>query len=521
MDVKNKFYKIFIIPFVLSILYIYISTLINIYVANSVSKIFNLAIASKQKEILIESVSFIVIFVIIKVMQKLFSIYIDGEKYHKKCELKVFLYDSFQNNRLRHIEKFSKGEILNRFDSDQDKLISILFDAKSLVIATIISFITYFVYLTNINWIITFIIILLTLINFLPSLLVKKKIMNAAEHQEKENDKMVSFISQTFEGIDVIKLNNIYKFQEKKYYNLQKNVYYKGMDLIKNLTYQRSMTGVTKNLSQFGLYGVLAIAVFNNIIDVSIVVKILILSKGMVKDINTIFDNYINLKKGDIYLKRINELVDSIEEECGSYNHIDSIESIEIKNLNFLYDSKKLFNGLNFKINKGEKVAILGENGCGKSTLIKILLGLYDDYEGEIFVNGQPLKDVNLESYKKFISWMPQEAYFYGDYVQENLNMNNLDGDLDQYIKALELDNMQIKNKLCEELSGGQQQKISLIRAVMKDSEVLIIDEPTNHLDEKAIQYMKEFVKNSDKTIVAVTHNSDFIDIFNKVIKIG
>lgn len=215
------------------------------------------------------------------------------------------------------------------------------------------------------------------------------------------------------------------------------------------------------------------------------------------------------------------------------------INSIEFKNVSFKYpnQSNYVLKDINFKINKGESVAIVGENGSGKSTLIKILCGLYTDYEGQILINDINLRNISEIDYKRLISIVFQDFNNYQFTVKDNIgfgNINQLNNE-NMIIKAAENANandfinmlpkrfnQQVGNWFENgiQLSGGQWQKLALSRAFMKDADIYILDEPTASLDPLSeYHFFNSFInKSNDKMSIIITHRFSNAKIADQII---
>lgn len=200
---------------------------------------------------------------------------------------------------------------------------------------------------------------------------------------------------------------------------------------------------------------------------------------------------------------------------------------IEFKNVSFRYPNSKrdIFRNFNLKIKSGEKIAIVGENGAGKTTIIKLLLRFYDVSEGEILLNGINIKNIKLEDWHLRIGALFQDFIKYQFTIKENVYFGDLTKfkQKDEIIKALlmsgasdYLKNMskgmdQVVGKMFEggvDLSGGEWQKLALARAFFRNSPILILDEPTSAIDAKAEAEIFEKVQKlqKDKTVIIISH---------------
>ena len=207
---------------------------------------------------------------------------------------------------------------------------------------------------------------------------------------------------------------------------------------------------------------------------------------------------------------------------------------IELKNVKKTYTiGDKKFNaldGVDLKINQGEFVVILGPSGAGKSTLLNLLGGMDTVTSGNIIIDGEDISkysDKGLTRYRakdvgfifQFYNIMPTLT------VEENVNLisdvTTTTKSSDEVLKSVGL--LKHKDKFPQELSGGEQQRVSIARAIMKNPKILLCDEPTGALDSKTgvevLKLLKE-QSDSDTTVIIVTHNSLIADIADRVIKI-
>ncbi len=200
---------------------------------------------------------------------------------------------------------------------------------------------------------------------------------------------------------------------------------------------------------------------------------------------------------------------------------------IEFNNVAFRYPKteRDILKNLNVKINSGEKIALVGENGAGKTTIIKLLLRFYDVTEGEILINGINIKDLSLEEWHKHVGALFQDFIKYQFTFKENVYFGNLDeknnekllrdsitkSGADKFVDDLPKNIDQVVGKMFDDgidLSGGQWQKLALARAFFRNAPILILDEPTSAIDAKAEYEIFENVQKlqKDKTVLIISH---------------
>ena len=236
-------------------------------------------------------------------------------------------------------------------------------------------------------------------------------------------------------------------------------------------------------------------------------------------ELGVIFDSYQKAMasfRRIINLKNTSPTIDNGKEKLTSFN-----KKIEISNLNFEYVKNfQVLNDISIDINKGQTTAIVGSTGSGKSTLIKLILRLYDSTSGEIKFDGKNIRDLELDSLRNKIGLVSQDIFLFEGTVFENIAYGNLDAndeevweaaklsESDKFINLLPNKENTIVGERGQKLSGGQRQRISIARAILKNPEILILDEATSAVDnetEAAIQRSINTLKEG-RTVIAIAH---------------
>jgi ATP-binding cassette, subfamily B, bacterial PglK len=216
---------------------------------------------------------------------------------------------------------------------------------------------------------------------------------------------------------------------------------------------------------------------------------------------------------------------------------IDFKKSLELKYISFSYiDNKPILENINFKINKGELVGIIGESGAGKTTLINIIVGLLNQNSGKIFLDGNELNKSNLNIWRGKIGYVPQDVYLIDDTIENNIafgvehnkiNPENIDKAIEKsqlrtFIDQLPKGKNTIVGERGVQISGGQRQRIGIARALYNNAELLLLDEATSALDLETEANFMEAVSElkGNKTVLIITHRLSSLENCNKIFKI-
>ena len=203
---------------------------------------------------------------------------------------------------------------------------------------------------------------------------------------------------------------------------------------------------------------------------------------------------------------------------------------IQLKNISLKYDNKLIFKDLSLKIKTNQKVAILGESGSGKTSLLNLIIGFVKPQTGKIFVNNLELNPQNIRTIRKNIAWLPQGIDMYFENVNEmffapfylNLNKKNKpdNNQIEKIFKAFNLD-FDLMNKKVSEISGGQKQRLILASILLTNKKIYLLDEPTSALDTANASLIAEYLKKLDATIIAASHDQDFFSKMDYTINLN
>ena len=483
---------------------------------------------------------FLFLFFIIFLVKNIFVILIGYSQSRILLKINFYLSNSIfekllNENFLNVIEKKSSSII--RTMISQTNIFSINFiNSLSILVSELLTFfvILAFVLILTIKefYLILFVLMIILIIYYL---LLRNKIYDLSKKIETQEIERLKNLTNGIDSINEINIFNIKNYFIKNDLGINKKIIKYG--LIKSLirVFPRPLIEIIL-ISFFVIFAFYLTKNEISIIDYIPLMTILTaalfkLIPTLTKSINAaqrivgskpIIENICNN-----YLSSVNQNVNHNLEEK-NFNHSFSKEII-FKNISFSYpkSNKMVFENLNLNIKKNEKIAIFGNTGSGKSTLIKMLTGVIPPNSGEIKVDNENIYK-NIESWRNLISYVPQKLFLFDSNLSNNINLFDIQNnkkfkDIINKVflsneNFLKLDQTTKDNQ--SKLSGGETKKVGIARALFKDHEILLIDEGTAGLDKEYSDYIISELLNLDKTVIFISHDYDQFKNFDHVYKI-
>ena len=272
----------------------------------------------------------------------------------------------------------------------------------------------------------------------------------------------------------------------------------------------------------------------------------ILLFSQIIPPVKSLTTSYYYIQKGSASAERVYEILDTENqiENIKTPKQITTIkESISFEIKSFKYENIQVLKDVNFEIRQGEKTALVGQSGGGKSTIADLLPRFYDLIDGSIKIDGINIKEIDIKQLRKLIGIVSQDSILFNDTIYNNIKIGNLDANKEDIINAAKAANAHdfiLKTEqgyetnignAGDKLSGGQKQSISIARAILKDPEILILDEATSSLDSESEQLIQDALSNlmKSRTSLVIAHrlstieNSDNIIVLNegKIIEQG
>ena len=452
-------------------------------------------------------------------------------------ELIINIYNRITNLPMKFFVSKTSGDLSSRFE-DGDQLRNIITNfSLDFVIDFIYAVVAIITLIISGSWQIIILTLFMEEITLIIQKSFKNKMIERSKREMKANSEVYSFANASFRGNETIKTYNseklIEKKMESKYKVLQDTSY--GNEIFMNI--QSSLINTFTQVNDLFILAVLGLMVMQG----SISIGNFMFFYTLVGYISSPIQFLINIQDEFYAMSAVSDRLDDVlktttEEELNKNkkNLNNKIEKIEFKNVDFQYGLKQpILNKINFKIKRGETIGIIGESGCGKTTLIKLILKLYDVSSGEILINDQNISELTTSSIRKKIAYVSQNDFWFQDTIFNNLVIGNPDSTKEEVEAILEKVKMEdfILNKqyglnsMIEEggsnLSSGERQRLSVAKALVTNPDVLILDESTSNLDANTEEFIVNSLEsNKDIIKVIIAHRLNTLIHCDKIISI-
>lgn len=438
-------------------------------------------------------------------------------------ELRQNMYNKLQELDLDYYNKTRTGDIMARMTGDMDAVRHFV----AWVIYNICENVTVFIFAIISMFIIN---VKFTLLMFALTPVVAYLAFKFAKQANpiffgirEQFSKLNTVVQENISGNRVVKAFGKEDYEISKFEERNKSYMDANMELAD--VAQKYLSVLNGLANMFTIVMILAGGIF--VINEQLTMGELVMFNGLIWAINNPMNMVgwlINDAQRFIAAARKMEIL--VNEETKIKNPVDGIEpdklkgEIEFKNVNFEYDYEPVLKDISFKVKQGQKVAIFGQTGVGKSTIINLIERFYDATSGEILIDGIDIKKYNLQALRRNISISMQDVFLFSNTIEENISYGVSEADNSKVTWAAEMaDANNFIQKLSDSyetvvgergvgLSGGQKQRITLARSIIKDPSILILDDTTSALDvetEAMIQRNLNTVY-KDKTCFIIAH---------------
>jgi subfamily B ATP-binding cassette protein MsbA len=454
------------------------------------------------------------------------------------------------NSDLITLNKFSSGNHVSRIINDVTLIRDGFERSINNLIRDTLTIIALMSYLIWLDWLLSILVFIIYPIALKPIFNIGKKQKTIATSLQEQMETVTSTLTEMLQGIRMVKSYNLETTEIKRSENVLNELFTRMYNLVIG---RAKVLPILEILGGVAAACVIGLASYRVTIGeltpgsvVGYVTALLMIAQPAraLGTFNTVFQEALSALDR-IYIQlsvvpKINSLNSSPIFKLAK----NKPPNIIFKNVNFSYNQKsKVLNNINFAIKGGSSVALVGQSGAGKSSIINLISRFYDSSSGDILINDQEISKVDITSLRKNIALVSQDTIIYNQSFMDNIRIGRLEATENEIIKAAKSADIHDfintsplgYNTVLEEngnnLSGGQKQRISIARAILKDAPILLLDEATSSLDAETEKQVTETLRkiSKNKTSITITHkltnavNADQIILFSKgkVLSVG
>jgi len=439
---------------------------------------------------------------------------------------------------LSFYNKYKAGDIITRLNADMQDIESLIRCCIDIILRQSIVIIVFISTLFIINpWLTLLSLIIFPAVSYFTGR-ITKTIRAKAKSGQAELSNLSAIYEESISGVRVIKSFGTIDFFRKKFetgnrkYTLLTKSIIRLMELIAPL----SEILIVLSLMIIILAGGIFILKNQSLSPDSLILFVVVFAR-LVPPFHTSIKSYGYIQRGLVSARRVFEILESDEKIIEKQDALPVKEfqdSISFKNVSFAYGSENVLKSINLTIKKGETIALVGNSGGGKSTLMNLLLRFYDTSAGELLIDGKNIQDYIISDVRTLYGVVSQDILLFNDTIFNNICFGKKDIPLEKVMEAAKIANahdfiMELPNRYHTvvgdrgmSLSGGQKQRISIARAVIGNPPVLLLDEATSALDSQSEQAVQEALHNimKNRTSIVIAHRLSTIQNADRIIVI-
>lgn len=450
--------------------------------------------------------------------------------------LREALFEKINKLHLGYFTKEHKGDLLSRLNSDVYAIEGVASNSIEVIFKEPYMLIGYFIALFAISTQLTLFTLIVIPVSAFGIAGVTKKLKKEAAEVQASMGRMLTMIDETLASMRIIRAFNATKFMVDRFS--------KENDNYRNASSQgfkrRELAPAFSEAS--GVLVVACILVFGgslvlqeNGLQASAFITFIAIFSQIIRPAKAIVVAIANIQQGKPAGERILEVLDrkvEIEDAPDAIEMPPFRSTIEFKNVSFSYDERPVLKNISFSIQKGQKIAMVGPSGVGKSTIADLIPRFYEATSGNVMIDGKDVRGYTMESLRRNMSLVSQEIVLFNDTIFNNIALGHPDANKEDVIKAAKVANAHDFIVETEDgydtvigdrgmrLSGGQRQRLSIARAVFKNAPILILDEATSALDTESEKIVQDALDNlmTGRTSLVIAHRLSTIKEADEII---
>ena len=478
------------------------------------------------------------IYMLSSIFQWFISRYANKVSYLIVRDMRRDTFKSLNKQPLSYYDHHQHGDIISRFTNDLDNVSDALAVSITNVFSGIVTVITALICMLYLNVKITLGILVVTPICFFIAATISRFSQSSFSKQQQSVGELSSFVAEIVGNQKIVKAFDREKASIREFDCISDNLCKTATKAMFASAMINPSTRFINNISYIAVGLVGGILAITEGVSIGIISSFLIYSAQFAKPFNEISGITAQIQTAFASLERIFNIIDEKTEEPDKVNALELTEckgNITIDNMYFSYDKNiSLIEEFSIEVKCGETIAIVGPTGCGKTTLVNLLMRFYDIDKGAIYIDGNNINDITRDSLRKNFGMVLQEPWLFNSTVKENIAYGKPDATDEEiinaatsayahsFIKRLKNGYDTIIND--EDLSAGQRQLLTIARVMLEEPKVLILDEATSSIDTLTeVRIQKAFLKLMEgRTSFVIAHrlstiiNADKILVMNK-----
>ncbi|MFN8322190.1 MAG: ABC transporter transmembrane domain-containing protein [Chitinophagales bacterium] len=449
------------------------------------------------------------------------------------------LYAKILSLPLSYYSKERKGDIISRLTDDVKEVEISIISFIEVTVREPLNIIIYLAALLMLSPQLTAFVFIMLLITGVIIGRVGKSLKKQSIEAQSVNGRLLSIADETLSGLRIIHAFNAEKFMREQFDKVNNEFF----SLSKRINARRELSSpLTEFLAICVVCSVLyfggTLVMFHKNLEAETFIGFMVLFAQLIPPAKNFSSASYNIRKGLASAHRIFEVLDadvSIAEKTEPLRITEFKGEIEYKNVGFAYnnyDNKKILESINLKIGKGKMIALVGQSGAGKTTIVDLLPRFYDVSEGEILIDGKDVRDYRLNDLRGLFGIVSQESILFNESVFNNIAFGIENATMEKVMEAAKIANahefiFKLENGYNTligdrggKLSGGERQRLTIARAVLKNPPILILDEATSSLDSNSEKLVQDALTKlmKGRTTIVIAHRLSTIQFADEII---
>jgi ATP-binding cassette, subfamily B, bacterial MsbA len=492
--------------------------------------------AGKSQALLLICLFTVVVFLIKNIFRYLAVHFLAPMRTGIAGNLRSRLYDKMLGLHVLYFSEQRKGDILTRLTNDVQEVeygilhfLEVAFKEPVTIIATLVTMLILSPQLT------LFVLIILPVSGYVIGR-IGKTLKQASSRSQHLQGIINSLVDETISGIRIIKSFTAEASFVDRFKQLNRQHHKIGTAMIRK-------RDLSTPLSEFLGIAVVMVVLYvggkmiihhTSPLSAEAFIAFIVIFSQIIQPAKAFSNAFYFIQKGLASLKRIEEVLEEenkVKDSAAVAAFHDFTDKIELKRVSFSYGESEVLRDINLTIPKGKKIAIVGVSGSGKSTFIQLLLRFFDVTSGEILIDGKNIKDIRQHDLRALTAMVTQQTTLFNDSVASNISLgqSHTDEQIQQASKQAYAD--EFISKMPDgydtnigdngiKLSGGEQQRLTIARAIFKNAPILILDEATSHLDSNSEKLVQNALQNllKDKTAIIIAHRLSTVQFADEII---